>query len=272
MAHPQQRKFIQLVQQYFIGTKRISSDEKIQILEIGSYDVNGSIRDFLQNAQTEYVGVDLCSGKGVDIVGYGHELKLPSESFDVAISCECFEHDPNWAVTFENMVRMTKRGGIVVFTCASLGRLEHGTIRSISEHSPGTQFVGLDYYKNLTKEDFYQAFDICGMFQEHHFFFEKSSYDLYFVGWKQGTPLFPREGQIDRFLAGVDEIKKSGKSRFKLVEIPTYIARAILPETRYQDFSCAYLQQVYPLRRFIKSIGRGKKVRTELDHEVKDGG
>ena len=126
----------------------------------------------------------------------------------------------------------------------------------MSEHSPGTQFVGLDYYKNLAKEDFYQAFDIDAVFSEHYFFFEKSSYDLYFVGWKSGESMF--SGQTDQFLADVAKIKKSGKLRFKLVEIPTYIARLFLPEAKYQDFSCAYLQRIYPIRSFIKSIGRRK--------------
>lgn len=254
MAHAQQLKFIQLVRKYFLKSESGQSAQKFRILEIGSYDVNGSIREFLQNERTEYIGVDLCEGKGVDLVGYGHELELPSDSFDLTISCECFEHDPNWAATFTNMCRMTKSGGFVVFTCATVGRVEHGTTRSNAEHSPGTQFIGLDYYKNLTKDDFYDALEIDSIFSDHYFFFEKSSYDLYFIGCKKEGSF--SNVKIREFLSDVKEIKKTGKFRFKIIEVPVYFARIILPETSFQNFSCAYLQRVHPLRRFIKSLSQ----------------
>ncbi len=232
MAHPQQIKFMQLVKKYFLDERHSPSLGKRHILEIGSYDVNGSIRSFLEDEHTEYVGVDLCEGKGVDMVCYGHALNLPDERFDVALSCECFEHDSHWASTFKNMCRMTKAGGVIAFTCASLGRVEHGTVRSNAEHSPGTQFMGLDYYKNLSKEDFYSETDIHSIFSEHYFFFEESSYDLYFVGVKKGEnpsakPLDNKP--LDNFYA----------------------------EIAFQNFACAYLNKVRPFRAFVKKIGRG---------------
>jgi len=180
MAHPQQRKFIQLIQGHFVKNNLNKLNRKINILEIGSYDVNGSIREFLQTDSAQYIEVDLCDGKGVDVVSYGHKLSLPNDSFDIAVSCECFEHDEYWADTFKNMHRMTKPGGLIAFTCGTLGRLEHGIIRSNAEHSPGTQFIGLDYYKNLDKEDFYNTFNIESMFSEHYFFLKIELRPLFF--------------------------------------------------------------------------------------------
>lgn len=257
MAHSQQLKFIQLVNQYLLADDGSQPLHKKKILEIGSYDVNGSIREILQNSHTEYLGVDLCEGKGVDIVSYGHELKFDDNSFDVAISCECFEHDQNWVATFLNMCRMTKNGGIVAFTCATLGRIEHGTTRTHAEHSPGTQFIGLDYYKNLTQKDFYTAIDITLIFSEHYFFIEKSSFDLYFVGRKKSNKLHPKLS--NDFLADVANINKIGRYRFKPIEIPILIARKALQETSFQNFACAYLQKIYPFRTAIKKLGRALK-------------
>jgi SAM-dependent methyltransferase len=254
MAHSQQLKFIQLVNQYFFADDDSQHLHKKKILEIGSYDVNGSIRQILQNEQTEYIGVDLCEGKGVDLVSYGHDLTFADESFDVTISSECFEHDPNWVATFSNMCRMTKSCGVVIFTCATLGRIEHGTQRTHAEHSPGTQFIGLNYYKNLTQQDFVAAIDIAGIFSEHYFFIEKSSYDLYFVGIKAGGT--NRSKQIKAFCAEVANIKKIGRFRFKPIEFPVIVARKTLKETTFQDFACAYLQKVYPLRSAIKRLSR----------------
>ena len=91
------------------------------------HSVNGSVRPFFQGA--DYIGVDLVAGADVDMVVSGDKVALPDASINLTISCECFEHNPLWLETFINMHRMTKAGGIVVVTCASRGRLEHGTAR-----------------------------------------------------------------------------------------------------------------------------------------------
>ena len=182
MSHEQQRAFFELAIRSIPQVAEAQS-----VLEIGSYDVNGSVRPLFTNA-TKYVGVDLASGPGVDVVSYGHKVGLPDHSFDVAISGECFEHDPHWAATLENMVRLTRPGGIVLFTCATLGRLEHGTVRTEPLASPGTQNVGVDYYRNLTESDFHECLPMSGMFVSHRFWLNRAAADLYFVGQVAGGP------------------------------------------------------------------------------------
>ena len=87
MSHQQQLSFVASVKdqfpEYFSQTK---------VLEVGSLNINGSVRQFFQNPD-EYIGCDLGEGPGVDIVCRGHELPYPDGAFDVVISCECFEHD-----------------------------------------------------------------------------------------------------------------------------------------------------------------------------------
>ena len=251
MAHIEQLTFVSLVKKYFVQNKTSG----LKILEIGSYDVNGSIRKFFPDSS--YVGVDLCAGPGVDLVGFGHEVNLPDACLDIAISCECFEHDPNWIQTLNNMYRMTKPGGMVVVTCATLGRLEHGTRRTASEFSPGTQFVGLDYYRNLDRTHFEAGLNLRDMFSEYLFFTMPTSFDLYFVGWKNGETRFA--GDKGEFSRQVEDIKKIRKFRFKLYDVPVNIARPFMKEEPFQDFSCHYYNKIKPFRGFIKSLTHPKK-------------
>lgn len=168
MSHQSQLDFVALVKrrfpQYFKSRR---------VLEIGSLDINGSVRQFFENC--DYTGVDLGEGKGVDLVAKGEELTFPDNSIDVTISCECFEHNPEWVRTFDNMVRMTS--GLVIMTCATTGRPEHGTRRTSPSDAP---FCG-DYYQNLTEHDIKSS---CNMsrFVEYEFSTCSSPADLYFWG------------------------------------------------------------------------------------------
>ena len=148
------------------------------VLEVGSYDVNGSVRRYFKDA-CPYIGIDLIEGPHVDKVCAGQDYRS-DELFDVTISSETFEHTPHFLEIFENMIRLTKPGGLVLFTCAAPGRSEHGTIATSPEDSPGST----DYYRNLTDEDFGSAavdpFDMA-MFADNCV-----SHDLYFCGVTPG--------------------------------------------------------------------------------------
>jgi SAM-dependent methyltransferase len=188
MAHPQQLQFVKSITTSLTGNFQ-SKKGRFQVLEVGAYDVNGSIRQFFPNA--DYLGVDLIEGPGVDLICEGDKIPHEDNIYDISISCECFEHNPSWAETFKNMYRMTKNGGIVVFTCATTGRAEHGTTRTSPESSPGTQALRWDYYKNLTEKDFSKTFNLNNLFGGHFFLVNHTSCDLYFFGIKgQESPSF----------------------------------------------------------------------------------
>ena len=170
MSHQAQLDFVAGLKQkfpdYFI---------RKQVLEVGSLNINGSIRPFFE--QCTYVGVDLGEGRDVDVVGKGEELTYGDDSFDVVASCECFEHNPEWVATLNNMIRMC--GGLVFFSCATTGRPEHGTRRTTPADAP---FCG-DYYQNLTQEDVRQAVDLS-VFKDYQFISNDTVHDLYFWGIK----------------------------------------------------------------------------------------
>jgi SAM-dependent methyltransferase len=241
-----------LVDDYFVKRQR----GKLRILEVGSYDVNGSTRQIF--AGSDYIGADLCEGPGVDIVRSGHEIDFPDASFDLTISCECFEHNPYWVETFRNMHRMTKPGGLVVITCASRGRLEHGTPRANYYGSPGTSSLGMDYYRNLAQDDFTSALPLNELFDARRFFYIRKNHDLYFIGWKKGTSRFC--GDIERFSDDVKAINRLGRKRIKIFDVPVSIARLLpLDDRSFQNFVFRYLAAVRPVRDFIKSLSHRRK-------------
>jgi SAM-dependent methyltransferase len=177
MSHPQQMNFIDSV-------KILMPNSFIQkkVLEVGSLNINGSVRQFFENC--DYTGIDVGEGPDVDIVCGGEEYDAPNESFDTVISCECFEHNPSWVETFQNMIRMCKSGGLIIMTCATTGREEHGTERTTPKDSPLTIAKGWNYYKNLTVDDFCDAFNLDEIFLNYEFSENLRSKDLYFWGVK----------------------------------------------------------------------------------------
>lgn len=175
MAHRAQRAFFEAVKnqfpEHFSGT---------DVLEVGSLDINGTVRDFF-NANS-YIGVDVGPGPGVDVVMSGADYDAPDASFDVTVSAECFEHNPVWRETFLNMVRLTKDDGLVLFTCAGTGRPEHGTSRTSATDSPLTVNIGWEYYRNLAPADFDES--LLGNLAAYQFYENSVTHDLYFIGSK----------------------------------------------------------------------------------------
>ncbi len=176
MSHKQQKEFISIVKKIFPDFFQDKT-----ILEIGSLNINDSIRQFFSN-NCNFTGVDLEKGKDVDIAIPGQLIDLPSQSFDITISCECFEHNPFWLETFINMLRLTKPGGLVIITCACYGRPEHGTSLSSPGASPFTVNQKSDYYCNLSSYDFSKRLDLSNWFSTYQFYYNHISKDIYFIG------------------------------------------------------------------------------------------
>ncbi|MBU0973854.1 MAG: class I SAM-dependent methyltransferase [Proteobacteria bacterium] len=142
MAHKEQIQFCQEVKkcfpEYFKGTK---------VLDVGSLDINGTNRYLFEDC--EYIGIDVLKGKNVDIVIPVHEY-IPIRQVDVVVSTEMLEHDKYWKASLKAMYDLLREGGLMLITCATKGRKEHGTHEKEPESSPGT----LGYYKNIYLKEF----------------------------------------------------------------------------------------------------------------------
>ncbi len=181
MAHQQQVDFCKSIKQ---SIPQFFSNRFV--VDLGSLDINGNNQYLFDDCL--YLGVDLMPGRNVDLATKGHELSLPDESVDVVISTECFEHDQFYPLTIKNIVRMIKPGGLFIFSCATTGRPEHGTRRTMPADAPFIQEFGewADYYKNLEEGDIRSVLDIDAIFDRYAFSTNVETHDLYFWGVKKG--------------------------------------------------------------------------------------
>jgi SAM-dependent methyltransferase len=84
------------------------------VLEVGSYDVNGTVRECFGG---HYWGVDVRSGPRVDQVVVPGVLPFADERFDVVVSTEMLEHDLRPWQTLSEMHRVMRQSGTLIITC-----------------------------------------------------------------------------------------------------------------------------------------------------------
>lgn len=231
MAHIEQQNFIkdcfEIIKDKF---------DAPQILEIGSYKPNKEydLRNFFPNSN--FTGIDLVDGPGVDIVMDGENIGQLNKKFDIIISGECFEHASNWKNIFSKMIEYIKDEGYIIITCASKGRLEHGTRRLKSySNSLGKH----DYYLNLEKKNFFNNFQITKIFSNYFFYYNINSFDLYTILSKKGDKRV------------FDSIKKRCKSRYKgfpkIRNLKRFLICSLIPDRIFQNsrFLLRKLQKKY---------------------------
>ena len=158
-----------------------------KVLDIGSLDINGNNKFLFDNS--EYIGLDIAEGNNVDVVCIGHEYDAPDETFDTIISTEALEHDMYYEKTILNAIRMLKKGGALVLTCASTFRPEHGTPRTDgSWAAPLLKEVSeewANYYKNLDEDDLKRIPGFVDTFPDGIYEYNHNKMDMYFFGIKK---------------------------------------------------------------------------------------
>lgn len=90
-----------------------------RILEVGSYNVNGSIRAVIPVT----IGTDMRSGPDVDEVCAASQLikNFGLESFHHVVSVEMLEHAEDWKNALDNIWGVLKPGGSFLLTTRSPG-------------------------------------------------------------------------------------------------------------------------------------------------------
>jgi SAM-dependent methyltransferase len=87
-----------------------------RVLDIGSYDVNGSLRPLFTN----YTGLDMRPGPNVDQVANSHQMPFPDCEFEVVTCVEMLEHDDNPFKTMQEIHRVLKPGGWVILAASGI--------------------------------------------------------------------------------------------------------------------------------------------------------
>lgn len=97
------------------------SDGRRFIVEIGSQDINGSLRVHATENDV-YIGVDVVHGHGVDVVvKVDSPLPFRDNIADFVLSSSQLEHDPFFWNTFLEFSRITKPGGFIYINAPSNG-------------------------------------------------------------------------------------------------------------------------------------------------------
>lgn len=90
-------------------------------LEIGSLYINGGVSQFFNDAES-YFGIDMVKGRNVDIVTNAHDLHkyFHENSTDTIIWLESAEHDPAFWKTAEQVKRILKPNGFLLFSAPTI--------------------------------------------------------------------------------------------------------------------------------------------------------
>ena len=114
-----------LVQNYVKELKKHIGKQS-RVLEVGSHNVNGGVRQFFKDAD-EYIGIDPFAGKDVDLVASSYDIPkfFKKESFDCVICCEMLEHDPYPDWSLQNMKNVLKPGGWLIISSPGLAQDLH---------------------------------------------------------------------------------------------------------------------------------------------------
>lgn len=110
----------------YFGRKQLTKGDVAckRVIEIGAVNINGSLRPDVQAlGPSEYIGVDITEGPGVDEVCNVYDLveRYGTESFDVAISSEMIEHVHDWRKAISQIKRVLRPNGVLIMTTRSIG-------------------------------------------------------------------------------------------------------------------------------------------------------
>lgn len=113
------------------------------VLEIGSLDINGSIRGLFGGRP--YLGIDVVPGPSVDLLADGATYQ-PEILHAIVVCCEVLEHTPHGEAICRNAARALQPGGVFVLTAAGIGRPPHSAV-------DGGPLRAGEFYCNVTADE-----------------------------------------------------------------------------------------------------------------------
>jgi hypothetical protein len=132
---------------------QFATGEKIDILDIGGRNVNGTPRDLFPNAT--YTVLDIHQGTDVDIQANAAEWDPDGRAWHLILCTEVFEHTPEYPAICRTAFEACWPGGRFIVTCAGPGRASHSAFMEAPQQ-PG------EFYENLTATRLADALSAAG--------------------------------------------------------------------------------------------------------------
>ena len=127
------------------------------VLEVGSAYVNGSVRPQIEALlPSRYIGIDLATGPGVDVVCAAEHLPAELEA-DLVVSCEMLEHAQDWKAAFRRMASAARETLV------------------LTARGPGFPYHNPPDHWRFTPSDLWRASMLCGLWPTY-------------VGWDPQVP------------------------------------------------------------------------------------
>lgn len=157
----------------FVAESVKALPQRQRVLEIGSRNVNGSIRPLFLRVGGWFHGIDVAPGPGVDEVADGASFRTP-EAPDTIVCCEVLEHAAQAPAIVRNIFEQLAPGGVAILTMAGTGRQPH----SAEDGGPVRQG---EYYHNVESGE---LADWCAGFEHVKIQHDPYRGDLYCLATK----------------------------------------------------------------------------------------
>jgi lipopolysaccharide biosynthesis protein/SAM-dependent methyltransferase len=106
------------------------TSEQYRIVDVGSQDINGSLRQFAPSG-VEYVGVDFAQGNGVDLIlSDPYRFPFDSNTVDAVVCSSVFEHSEFFWLLFLECIRIAKPEGLIYINAPSNGMVHRYPVDS----------------------------------------------------------------------------------------------------------------------------------------------
>lgn len=124
----------------------------LRILDLGSYDVNGSYRHLFANPTWRYIGMDVAEGPNVDVtLRSPYDWPFPNAYADLIISGQALEHIEFFWMSWLEMVRVLRTKGLIFLITPSRGpehlypvdcwRFLPGSYRALAKYSDRVELI-----------------------------------------------------------------------------------------------------------------------------------
>lgn len=126
-----------------------------RVLDVGGRDVNGTARDHLARYDDVVCHVlDIRDAPDVEYVGDARTW-TPGRQHHLVLCTEVLEHVQGWPSVVWTCWRALLPGGLLVLTCAGVGRPPHNA-------TDGGPLPDGEWYRNITEDEIVAVLDSCG--------------------------------------------------------------------------------------------------------------